>query len=637
MDDESYNETSNISTSDEYAFKNSSATLNSNNLESFNGETEILKASYSLNGGDFDDIQNIIEGAEPGDTIILNGNFVAGDDSMISINKRLTITSTNGATLDGRNKVRIFNIKSNAQGTVINNLVFKNGYVDNSRGGAILLNVANVVVDNCEFHGNSAFSGGAIATAVGSVDADNLVVRNSRFYFNHATAYAGAILAESKNLEITSCIFESNYVALKDSVGGGGVLQLGMENIDNNCRIINSTFNNNYISPNGANYGHGGVACLRRGVSFDYCNFTNNSAHDGGALSFHDGGSVTNCKFHNNHAENNGGAIIIDTVQQGVVIFQSYFVNNRAVYGGAIYNNGDLNLNACIFQMNRAISKMQVISPGQVKCSDDAIIRVILEGGNNIANALWSNKPITMDGKSVNPNNRISSQSVGLNVGGRTFISTTNVNGEAMFKFNTKNFNVQRYLCTASFSSNDYFGTSKNFNLDIIKKVVYKTKIKNKKKIKKIKKYQAYVPSTKHVAVNFKVTYYLFTVNGFGLYMGSESGVKKIKRLVFKWKNVSKNSIKSKYKWYKSKYCYVTKYKATKIKYKYVNGKFVKKSVNKNYKYSKKSKYKTKRAHDWSMYVLPSVDCESDNKEIIKLSKKIIKNEAKKLKNQCQN
>ena len=58
----------------------------------------------------------------------------------------------------------------------------------------------------------------------------------------------------------------------------------------------------------------------------------------------------------------------------------------------------------------------------------------------------------------------------------------------------------------------------------------------------------------------------------------------------------------------------------------------MKKSVNKNYKYTKTSKYKNKRAKDWSMYVLPSIDCESDNRKIIKLSKKIIKNEAKKLK-----
>jgi len=54
--------------------------------------------------------------------------------------------------------------------------------------------------------------------------------------------------------------------------------------------------------------------------------------------------------------------------------------------------------------------------------------------------------------------------------------------------------------------------------------------------------------------------------------------------------------------------------------------------VNKNYKFTNTSKFKNKRTKDWSKYVLPSTDCQSDNKKIIKLSKKIIKSKAKKLK-----
>ena len=88
----------------------------------------------------------------------------------------------------------------------------------------------------------------------------------------------------------------------------------------------------------------------------------------------------------------------------------------------------------------------------------------------------------------------------------------------------------------------------------------------------------------------------------------------------------------SKYKWYKSKYYNIYKYKATKITFKYLNGKLVKKSVKKNHVFTEKTKYKNKRSADFSKFVLPSVDCESDNKKIIKLSKNIIKKEAKRLK-----
>ena len=114
--------------------------------------------------------------------------------------------------------------------------------------------------------------------------------------------------------------------------------------------------------------------------------------------------------------------------------------------------------------------------------------------------------------------------------------------------------------------------------------------------------------------------------------MDSEEGVKKVKNFIYNWKKVSKKDVNSKYKWYKSKYSHVTIYKATKIKYKYVNGKFVKKSVNKKFKFTKKSKYKNKRKTDLSKFVLLSIDCESINKKIISLSKTIIKKESKKLK-----
>lgn len=317
-------------------------------------------------------------------------------------------------------------------------------------------------------------------------------------------------------------------------------------------------------------------------------------------------------------------------------IQDSYFSDNYAENnGGAIYNSGTLNSQNCQYQKNKAKSTLKVNSKSTVKCSDNTDIKVIMEGGNNIINAIWSKNQVTIDDKSINPNNRISSQSISINIGGKIFTSKTNVNGEAVFKINTKNFKVKSYKCTASLKdSEDYFESSQQFDLKIITKIVYKTKIKNIKKIKKVKKYQAYIPTTKYVKVKYKIEYYKVKDNTIftNIKLKEEKGVKKIKKLDYNWKKVSKKSIKTRYKWYKSKYCYVTKYKATKIKYKYVNGKLAKKSVNKNYKYTKNSKYKNKRTKDWSKYVLPSTDCESDNKKIIKLSKKIIKNEAKKLK-----
>jgi len=542
------------------------------NLEN-SGLNDVLTTHHSLNDGSFDDIQNIIDNADSGDTIILNGNFVAKDaSSMISINKKLTITSSDGASLDGNGKSRIFFINSSAKGIVINNIIFKNAYtVEN--GGAIYLNSDGVVIDNCTFQNCNAKSGGAISSPTKESDGiKNIVIKNSKFYNNHASSYAGAIFYISKNLEITSCVFDSNYVELHEKMGAGGALQIGFEKQDNNCKITDCIFNNNYVVPYNDSNGHAGAACIRRGVNFINCNFTNNSAYDNGVLGFHDGGSVINCKFYNNRAMACAGVIRFYTTNQSITIENSYFKNNTAKHGGVIYFNAEGSMKNCIFennsatyggviysnfkqnidnstfksnyalsdggviysinslfiqnsyfidnyaknnggaiynlgtlnskntqyQINKAKSLLNINAKSYVNCSDDAIIYVTFVGGNNIINAIWSKDLVTLDDNLINPINNISSQKITLNVEGKIFNSITDNNGKATFKFNTINFQVKNYQCVASFeSSDDYFGSSKEFNLSITTKTVYKTPLSNIKKIKKVKKYQVYKPTTK--------------------------------------------------------------------------------------------------------------------------------------------
>ena len=71
---------------------NSSLEFKSNttndNLECIGSYNDyILNTQYSLNEGSFNDIQNLIDEADSGDTIVLNGEFVAEDEfSTILIN-----------------------------------------------------------------------------------------------------------------------------------------------------------------------------------------------------------------------------------------------------------------------------------------------------------------------------------------------------------------------------------------------------------------------------------------------------------------------------------------------------------------------------------------------------------------------
>ena len=66
------------------------------------------------------------------------------------------------------------------------------------------------------------------------------------------------------------------------------------------------------------------MGCLRRGVTFTNCNFTNNSTYSGGVLGFHDGGYVINCNFYNNYATESAGAISFDTSNQTAIVENSY-------------------------------------------------------------------------------------------------------------------------------------------------------------------------------------------------------------------------------------------------------------------------------------------------------------------------
>ena len=199
-----------------------------------------------------------------------------------------------------------------------------------------------------------AYSGGAISTPLNTTNANNLVVKNCKFYSNHATSAGGAILYFAKNLEIISSTFNSNYVVIEDKGWGGGAMQLGIENEDNNCKITSCTFNNNYVLYKGENYGHAGVACLRRGVTFNNCIFTGNGAYESSVLGFHDGGSVINCKFYNNKVMEKAGVLCFDLTNQHIVVSDSYFENNSAKNGGVIFFNSKGFVKNCSFVNNFA-------------------------------------------------------------------------------------------------------------------------------------------------------------------------------------------------------------------------------------------------------------------------------------------
>lgn len=558
---------------------------------------DLLGNTYSLNGGKFSDIQNIIDKAKKGDTIQLTGSFTS-DGKQINIDKKLTISSLNGATLNGKDKTRIFNIESKAKGTVIKNIIFKNGYTD-KRGGAIYLNASKVTLDKCTFQNCAAHSGGAIATPNNS-NADSLTVTNSKFLSNHANYVGGAMSYIAKKLKISDCIFESNYLKLtsEDDGGSGGVLQVGITNANNKCKITNCLFNNNYVIPyNDIIKGHAGVGCLRRDVTFSACNFTNNYAHDGGVLTFHDGGFVINCRFISNYAIGYAGAIQTDATTQSLTISQSVFEGNIAEYAGtialidnpnvniletkfinntvktyggaiwsknskiiinncnfsdnyavngsAIYNNANLTLINSTFADNCAKSYKLLSNNITIAQGETAVINVYLEYGDNYP-GIYSTNSFKIDNNIPILSSGALNQIITLTIFNNTYVAKTNSKGIATFNIKTENLNPKKYNFTLKHEKSTIStGIINNYILNIIKKStnnsIKKTKKTNKinnkkiKKHKKIKIKRAKKSAKKHRKNNKK-----------GIYIKNKTKYKKLLKKIKKSKSILSKHLKSK-------------------------------------------------------------------------------------------
>ena len=293
-------------------------------------------------GNTFKDIQNCINGANPGDIIKLSGKYSANDgSSRVTINKKVTITSSSPATLDGKWLCGILNVK--CEGVVISNLKFTHGKI--TAGGAIRISAVNVTISDCEFEDNQAhtWGGGAIATDYNSTSCENLKIVNCNFTNNHCNrddfsnySSAGAVAAYSKGTQIINCIFDSNWIK-GELESYGGALQIGMNEPDNYCLVDHCIFKNNRVDvPDGNS--HGGAGCVRNGVSYTNCLFVNNTAGQGGALTFHASGKIANCTFINNTAELFGGAISSSDLYETMIleIMDCIFEGNNAPDGGAV-------------------------------------------------------------------------------------------------------------------------------------------------------------------------------------------------------------------------------------------------------------------------------------------------------------
>ncbi len=279
-----------------------------NNLNNVPNETIIVN-DLTVNG-----LQNAINNANDGDTIIINGS-ISGNGS-ISCKKHLLIV--------GQNNCKLYDVGWNCTKDMLFDSIIFSSCCKN-KGGAIYCDGC-LSVYNCEFTNNSAaMYGGAIYCG------DFLTVSNSEFDDNYAGSCGGAIYSHIAR------VYSSKFIKNEAHEDGGAIYSL----VD--CWAEYSSFEGNFVKEASVFQCEGG-AIYSDGTGFlRNSNFTNNYAYDyGGAVWSDDTVDVKNCTFENNSVtDNRGGAIYMDDSYDLRVSGSSFYGNHANDKGGAIYCEGN--------------------------------------------------------------------------------------------------------------------------------------------------------------------------------------------------------------------------------------------------------------------------------------------------------
>lgn len=203
--------------------------------------------------GDYTIIQDAIDAADPGDTVIVSPGFY---QEHLNLDKGITVTSTDASdpnvvadtVIDGGGSDTVITCMSVDPNGVIAGFWIQNGDGGSSNGGGIWCEDSSLIIKNCILSSNETgyFGAGIYCTSGAPTIASCTFIGNVG---DGVAAYGGGIGCFQSDVTVANCMFSGN-----DAVRGGGIALYDCDA----ATITNCTFSKN-LTKSGLAGGFGGA------------------------------------------------------------------------------------------------------------------------------------------------------------------------------------------------------------------------------------------------------------------------------------------------------------------------------------------------------------------------------------------